>query len=185
MRLDVAASRDYEVEANWALYVDNYLEGFHVRFVHPELSETLDLPQYATELFPHAVLQLGVAASGDVAFEPPAGHPDHGRRVAAYWWWLFPTTMLNLYPWGLSMNVVEPLSVSRTRIRFLTYVADESLRGRGAGGDLHKVELQDEAVVQQVQRGMRSRLWRPGRYSPQHERGVHHFHQMMAAALRA
>lgn len=183
MRRDAAASRDYEIDANWALYVDNYLEGFHVRHVHPELSLSLDLPQYATELFPRSVLQLGVAAAGEPAFEPPAGHPDHGRRVAAYWWWLFPATMLNVYPWGLSLNVVEPLSPARTRVRFRSYVADASLRGRGAGGDLHRVEMQDEAVVQQVQRGMRSRLFRPGRYSPQHERGVHHFHRMLAEAL--
>ena len=183
MRLDPAASRDYEIDANWALYADNYLEGFHVRHVHPELSRSLDLPQYATELFPHSVLQLGVATAGEPAFDPPQGHADHGRRVAAYWWWLFPATMLNVYPWGLSVNVVQPLSPTRTRIRFHSYVAVESLRGRGAGGDLHRVELQDETVVQQVQLGMRSRLWKPGRYSPQHERGVHHFHRLLADAL--
>jgi len=183
MRLDPAASRDYEVDANWALYVDNYLEGFHVRFVHPELSHALDLPQYATELHPRSVLQIGVAAAGEPAFAPPPGHPDHGRNVAAYWWWLFPATMVNVYPWGVSVNVVEPLSPTRTRVRFLAYVGDESLRGRGAGGDLHRVEIQDESVVQQVQRGTRSRLAKPGRYSPQHERGVHHFHRMLAEAL--
>jgi choline monooxygenase len=185
MRLDAAACRAYEIEANWALYVDNYLEGFHVRFVHPELSQALDLPQYATELFPHSVLQLGVAATGEPAFAPPPGHVDHGRNVAAYWWWLFPATMVNVYPWGLSVNVVEPLSPTRTRVRYLTFVGDESLRGRGAGGDLHRVEMQDESIVQQVQRGTRSRLSRPGRYSPQHERGVHHFHRMLADALAA
>lgn len=183
MRLDPAASRDYEVDANWALYVDNFLEGFHVRFVHPELSKSLDLPQYATELFPRSVLQLGVAAPGEPAFAPPPGHADHGRNVAAYWWWLFPATMVNVYPWGLSVNVIEPLSPTRTRVRYLTFVGDESLRGRGAGGDLHRVEMQDESIVAQVQRGARSRLAKPGRYSPQHERGVHHFHRMLAEAL--
>ena len=185
LRLDASASRDYEVEANWALYVDNYLEGFHVRYVHPELSPALDLDAGTTELFPRSVLQVGVAADGDVAFTPPEGHPDHGRRVAAYWWWLFPTTMLNLYPWGLSVNAVQPLSPTRTRVRYLTFVGDASLRGRGAGGDLDRVEMQDEAVVQSTQRGMRSRAYRPGRYSPRHERGVHHFHRMLAEALAA
>jgi len=183
LRLDAATSRSYEVEANWALYVDNFLEGFHVRYVHPELSRALDLADYATELFPRSVLQVGVAADGDPAFAPPAGHADHGRRVAAYWWWLFPATMLNLYPWGLSVNVVQPLSPTRTRVRYLTFVGDASLRGRGAGGDLDRVEMQDEAVVQSVQRGMKSRAHRPGRYSPRHERGVHHFHRMLAEAL--
>ena len=91
--------------------------------------------------------------------------------------------MVNVYPWGLSVNVVEPLSPTTTRVRFLSFVGDGSLRGRGAGGDLHGVELEDEAVVERVQRGTRSRLWRPGRYSPRHELGVHHFHRMLADAL--
>jgi len=183
MRLDAAASRDYEIDANWALYVENYLEGFHVPYVHPVLSKSLDLPQYATELHPRAVLQIGAAAAGEPAFEAPAGHVDHGRRVAAYWWWLWPATMLNLYPWGLSVNVVEPIAPSRTRVRYLVFVGDETLRGRGAGADLHAVEMQDEAVVRSVQRGLRAFTWKPGRYSPRHERGVHHFHRLLADAL--
>ena len=104
--------------------------------------------------------------------------------MAAYWWWLFPATMLNLYPWGLAVNVVQPLSPTRTRVRYLTFVGDASLGGRGAGGDLDRVETQDEAVVQSVQRGLRSRVYRSGRYAPRHERGVHHFHRMLADALR-
>ena len=183
LRLDASSSRDYEIEANWALYADNFLEGFHVRFVHPELSNALDLGDYATELFPRSVLQVGIAAEGDPAFAPPVGHQDHGRRVAAYWWWLYPTTMLNLYPWGLSVNVVQPLSPTRTRVRYLTFVGDASLRGRGAGADLDRVEMQDEGVVQSVHRGLRSRTYTRGRYAPRHERGVHHFHRMLAEAL--
>jgi choline monooxygenase len=180
---DDAASKDYEIDANWLLYVDNYLEGFHVPFVHPELARTIDVAQYATELLPHGVLQTGIAAEGEPALEPPAGHADHGRRVAGLYWWLFPTTMLNVYPWGLSLNVVQPLGPSRTRVKFVSYVGRRDLRGRGAGGDLHRVEMQDEAVVEGVQRGLRSRLYRPGRYSAAHERGVHHFHRMLAVEL--
>jgi choline monooxygenase len=91
--------------------------------------------------------------------------------------------MLNVYPWGLSLNVVEPISPVRTRVRFASYVLREDLRTSGAGGDLHAVELEDEKVVQSVQRGMMSGLYEPGRYSPRHERGVHHFHRLLAAAM--
>lgn len=171
----------YEVAANWALYVDNYLEGFHVPFVHPELRTALT--GYRYELFPHASLQVGLAATDDPVLPLPPGHVDHGARVAAYYAWIFPATMLNVYPWGLSLNVVEPLSVDRTRVTFASYVRDEDLLGAGAGSALDLVELQDEAVVEQVQRGVRARLYGRGRYSPEHERCVHHFHRMLAAAL--
>ena len=180
---DPARSRDYLVNANWALYVDNYLEGFHIPYVHAGLAQQLDYGSYRTELFPWCNLQLGEAAAGEEAFTPPASSPDHGKRVAAYYWWLFPNTMLNFYPWGLSVNVVKPLGVDRTRVSFLSYVWDESKLGRGAGAALDRVEREDEAIVESVQRGMRGRLYERGRYSPTREQGVHHFHSLLARAL--
>ncbi len=181
--LDGASSRDYEVAASWALYCDNYLEGFHIPFVHHGLAEELDYEAYATETFAHGSLQIGVAKGDEHTFDLPASHPDHGRRVAAYYAWLFPATMLNLYPWGLSVNVVRPLGPDRTRVSFLSFVLDPSKRAAGAGADLHRVELEDEAIVEDVQRGVRSRLYRGGRFSPSREVGVHHFHRLLAASL--
>jgi choline monooxygenase len=91
--------------------------------------------------------------------------------------------MLNVYPWGLSLNQVLPLSTKRTRVIFRSYVARPDLLGQGAGGALDTVETEDEAAVQSVQRGIASRNYRPGRYSPQHERGVHQFHRLLARCL--
>lgn len=172
-----SAHRDYVVGAHWALYCDNYLEGFHIPFVHPALARTVELATYRTELLPGGTLQLAAAAPGEPAFS--AG----GERIAAYYVWLYPGTMLNIYPWGLSLNAVRPAGPARTVVSFRTYLWDASLYGRGAGGDLHRVELEDEAIVEAVQRGMRSRLYDRGRYSPSEEQGVHHFHRLLAAAL--
>src|SRR5206468_4280849 len=55
--LDPARSRDYLVRANWALYVENYLEGFHIPYVHAGLSGVLDYGEYRTERFALANLQ--------------------------------------------------------------------------------------------------------------------------------
>ena len=160
-------TRNYEVRAHWALYLDNYLEGFHIPYVHPGLADVVDYGTYACEIFPHAVLQVGHA----------------GADVAAHWFWLWPNTMLNVYPWGISVNVVKPLAVDRTHVTFLSYVSDRSRLGTGAGGDLDRVEMEDEAIVEAVQRGVRARLYDRGRYSPARETGVHHFHRLLAAAL--
>jgi len=178
-----ASERVYDVAAHWALYVENYLEGFHVPFVHPGLAETLDYQSYRTELFPWCSLQVGVGKGDDSVFELPAAHPDAGQRVAGYYFFVFPTTMVNVYPWGVSMNAVEPVAIDRTRVRFVSWVWDAALAGRGAGGDLDTVELEDEAVVETVQRGVRSPLYAGGRYSPAREQAVHHFHQLLHAAL--
>jgi choline monooxygenase len=157
--------------------------GFHIPFVHPALRRELDVREYRTELFPRGSLQTGIAPSAEETFELPSGHPDAGEHVGAYYFWIFPNLMLNFYPWGLSVNLVEPEGPLRTHVTFLAYVMDRDRRGRGAGGDLHGVEMEDEAVVEAVQRGMRSRLYDRGRFSPERERAVHHFHRLLAACL--
>jgi choline monooxygenase len=183
-RFDPARSRDYLVQCNWGLYVENYLEGFHIPYVHAGLNQALDYGCYRIELFDRSILQLGIASAGEHAFDLPSSSPDHGQSIAAYYWWLWPNTMFNFYPWGLSINVVRPLAVDRTRVSFLSYVWDESRLERGAGAGLDRVEREDEAIVEAVQRGVRSRFYESGRYSPTREQGVHHFHRMLAAALR-
>jgi choline monooxygenase len=182
---DAAGTRDYLVNANWALYIDNYLEGFHIPYVHNSLAAVIDYGAYAVELERYAVLQVAIAKSGETAFDARGSHPDAGKRVGAYYYWLFPTTMFNVYPWGVSVNVVVPLAVDRTRVSFLPFVWDASRREQGAGGGLDRVEREDEAVVEAVQRGVRSRLYDRGRCSPAREGGVHHFHRLLAEFMRA
>jgi choline monooxygenase len=180
---DPARSRDYLVRAHWALYCDNYLEGFHIPYVHAGLAGALDYGAYRTELYPWASLQLGVASGGEDVFDLPPESPDHGQAIAAYYYWLFPNTMVNVYPWGISVNVVRPLAVDRTKVSFLSYVWDASRLDSGAGAGLDRVEREDEAVVESVQRGLRSRIYRRGRYSPAREQGVHHFHRLLTRCL--
>ena len=185
LAFDAAGARDYLVNANWALYIDNYLEGFHIPYVHSSLATTLDYGEYAVELQRFSVMQLGIAKPGEPAFALPRGHPDHERAVAAYYFWLFPTTMFNVYPWGVSVNVVTPLAVDRTRVSFLPFVWDASKRDAGAGAGLDRVEREDEVIVESVQLGVRSRLYERGRYSPAREGGVHHFHRLLAEFMRS
>ncbi len=173
-------SKDYAVDANWALYCENYLEGFHIPFVHAGLHAVIDYGNYTTEIFNYSNLQLGIAKEGEIAFDLPASSPDYGKQVAGYYFWIFPNMMFNFYPWGLSINIVRPVAVDKTTVSFLSYVWDESKLRQGAGANLHQVEMEDEDVVQQVQKGIRSRFYKHGRYSVTRETGTHHFHQLLA-----
>jgi choline monooxygenase len=181
---DPTRSKDYVVLANWALYCDNYLEGFHIPFVHPSLAAGLEFGAYRTELFPFSSLQVGIARAGESAFDLPRSSPDFGQRVGGYYFWLFPNTLLNFYPWGLSANVVKPLGPARTKVSFMTWVWDASKLDQGAGADLDRVEMEDEFVVESAQRGIRSRFYGRSRYSPTQEQGVHHFHRLLAGFLK-
>ncbi len=160
----LTATKNYEVNAHWALYCENYLEGFHVPFVHPALNNEIDYGTYTTELFRYSNLQTAY---------------DNAGELAALHFFIFPNMMFNFYPWGLSLNIVRPINPKKTIISYYTFVSDESKFGKGAGGDLETVELEDQAIVESVQRGIRSLLYDSGRYSPTREQGTHHFHRLI------
>lgn len=181
--LDTSLSKEYLVHANWALYCDNYLEGFHVPFVHPDLNAVLDYGSYTTEVYDYCNLQIGYTDDAVEVFDLPEDHMDYGKNVAAYYYWVFPNMMFNFYPWGLSVNVVKPLDMNRTKVAFLSYVLDPTKLNQGAAQDIDKVQREDEFVVEHVQKGVRSSFYKAGRFSPTQEKGVHHFHSLLSKFL--
>lgn len=182
-----AASEDPLVEAHWLLYVENYLEGMHIPFVHPALARAVDLGAYRIEASPGAVLQVAPAPAGGGPVLPlPVGHPLAGDGpLAAFYLWIFPGLMVNVYPWGLSINALEPLGPARTRVRYRTLVWDPAARGAGAGADVGRTEAEDAAVVARVQSGIRSARYRPGRLAPAEAPGIGELHRAVAAAAAA
>jgi choline monooxygenase len=162
---EFAGRKEYEIGAHWALYCENYLEGFHIPFVHHSLNEIVDYGTYSTETFRYSSLQTGFDKQGN---------------PAAQYFFIFPNMMFNFYPWGLSINIVKPVDPGNSRVEFITFISDESKIDQGAGADLHRVEMEDEAVVESVQKGIRSRFYDRGRYSPTREQGTHHFHRLIA-----
>ena len=184
-KYDTNLSRDYLVKANWALYCDNYLEGFHIPFIHKDLAQSLDYSLYNSEISSYSNLQVGYGKGAEFCFDIPKDHPDYGSNIAAYYFWLFPNMMFNFYPWGLSTNLIKPLTNELTKVEFRSYVWDKSKLDFGAGALLDKVEREDEAVVESVQRGVKSRFYKAGRYSPRMEKGVHHFHQLISKFINS
>lgn len=175
-RESILSSRVYELDAHWALYCENYLEGFHIPYVHKSLNREIDFASYETQTYRFSSLQTVVPAGAENVSGP--GSEFDGK--AAFYYFVFPNLMFNFYPWGLSVNVVEPLTPTRTRVRYVTIETDPSKRESGAGGDLDRVEMEDQEIVKKVQKGIRSRLYKPGRYSVKQEVGTHHFHRLIA-----
>ncbi|HEY5687383.1 MAG TPA: SRPBCC family protein [Yeosuana sp.] len=180
---DTSLNRDFIVNAHWALYCDNYLEGFHVPFVHKGLNALLDYGSYTTEVYDYCNLQIGYTEDTQNVFNLPKKHIDYGKNVAAYYYWVFPNMMFNFYPWGLSINIVQPLNIHKTKVSFISYVYDTNKLNKGAGSALDKVEQEDEEIVENVQKGVRSSFYKAGRFSPTREQGVHHFHRLLSDFL--
>ena len=162
-------SKVYNLDANWALYCENYLEGLHVPFVHRELNNEIDLKTYKTKLLKNGVLQYT---------------DNKNNEIYAYYYWIFPNLMFNFYDWGLSVNIVEPISSNKTRIKFLSFITKDSEQLNKKIKELDIVELEDEKVVLNVQKGVQSQFYKNGRYSAEYEKGTHHFHRLICQYIK-
>ena len=167
---------NYDIACNWKVYVDNYLEGYHVPHVHPELNRLLDYRSYVTETAEWHSFQFSPRESGDGLY----GSGD------ALYYWMWPNTMLNILPGRLQTNTVIPLGVDRCRVLFDSYYADAADDGRRDADIAFSDEVQHEdlGICEDVQRGFASGSYVPGRLNPLRETGVHHFHELLRAAYR-
>jgi choline monooxygenase len=166
----------YEVGCNWKVYVDNYLEGYHVPLVHPTLAPLLDADAYATTTARWSSLQASpLAASGPYA------------QGEALYWWLYPNTMLNVLPGRLQTNRVVPLAPNRCRVDFDYFYAPEVPAGRRIEDQRFSddVQREDIAICEAVQRGLDSGSYVAGRLNPRQEAGLWHFHELLRAAYRS
>lgn len=184
-----------EVEGNWKLHAWNYMDMFHITFIHRApggLADAIDMGSYTTELFPGASLQWAYARDPRDGFDP-ARLPDRfrdpkrpERRVFALWWLLFPNLTLNFYPWGLSVNLYAPVpgKPERTLFHWHHFVSDEAQYARREEGWLAtQVDAEDVIAMKQVRRGVGSGLAPRGRFAPGAEAGPHWFHREVYTAV--
>lgn len=191
-----AAPLDHEVRdvaGNWKQHAWNYMDSFHVTFIHRApggLADAIDMSTYRTELHRYSALQWAYARDASAGFDPDE-LPDRfrdpsGRRVFALWWFVFPNLTLNFYPWGLSVNLYQPI-VGRpelTRFHWLHRVRDDVKYARRDRDWLSaQVDAEDVDAMAQVQRGLRSGATPRGRFSPEGERGPHWFHHLVSREL--
>jgi len=128
-------------------------------------------------------LQTALCNDGKDAISLSESAPDSDKRMYAYYYWIFPNLMLNFYAWGLSINIIEPLTAHKTRIKYLTYTLPQMNIPSTDGADVETVEMEDQAVVKSVHKGINSRYYEMGRYSAKYETGVHHFHKLITNYL--
>ncbi len=169
----------WEVACNWKVYVDNYLEGYHVPHIHPGLNSVLDYRSYITE----------TATWYSFQFSPLESGADLYGSGEALYYFLYPNAMLNILPGRLQTNRVLPLGVDRCRVEFDFYYAPDSgaeALARRANDIAFSDEVQDEDVTicQDVQRGLASGSYEAGRLNPLRENAVHHFHELLRRAYR-
>jgi choline monooxygenase len=172
------ARERYDIACNWKTYIDNYLEGYHVPHIHPELNRMLDYRSYLVETARWHSLQHSPLDSGDALY---------GSGEALYWF-VWPNTMLNVMPGRMQTNRVLPIAPDRCRVVFdYFYPADERNAAERYARDREfsdLVQREDVDMCELVQRGLASGSYVAGRLNPLRENGVHHFHELLREAYR-
>jgi choline monooxygenase len=178
--------RDYMIDCNWKVYVDNYLEGYHVPTAHPGLYRELDYEQYRVDTFDEHSSQyapIRPAKEGQIQGRDRRYIRTDDEGIALYYW-IFPNVMLNIYPDNMSINIILPVGHDKTLTIFEWYFEEP---GTGAGWESmqqtiafsDEIQQEDIVICEIVQRGLASRSYDRGRFSVRRENGVHHFQALV------
>ena len=179
-----------EVDGNWKQHAGNYMDNYHIRFVHKGpggLADAIDLETYTTELYEHSALQWAYARRREDGFDKQRvatrfRHPKNSdRRVLALWWFIFPNLTLNFYPWGLSVNQYLPVHgrPDRTEFHWLQYSIDDAkFEQRNKIWLNEQVDAEDIEAISLVSKGARSGFASRGRFAPLEELGPHWLHRL-------
>ena len=177
--------RRYVLDCNWKVFVDNYLDGgYHVPHLHKGLDSVLDYHQYTIENGERFCLQSSALVTEGA--EASTGAVRAGDR--AWYLWIYPNFMINVYGDAMDTNLVLPLGVDRTEVLFDFYFADVSdaaaAHRRASIEVSERIQREDEDICASVQRGLRSRAYHAGRLSVRREAGEQLFHQLLSGDLR-
>jgi len=176
--------RVYTLQCNWKVYVDNYLDGgYHVPHAHKGLSSVVEYTKYTIENFERSCLQSSPLDSSS-ALESAIGATRQGQ---AFYLWIYPNFMINAYSGVMDTNLVLPLGVDKCAVIFDYYFADVSPSAaqthRESIAVSEKVQDEDMAICDSVQRGLASRAYVAGRLSVRREAGEHLFHRLLHADM--
>ena len=177
--------KEYTLNCNWKVYVDNYLDGgYHVPHLHKGLNSVLDYSHYTIENGRHHCLQSSPMVASDEHADVSATRT--GDR--AWYFWLYPNFMINLYEGVMDTNLVLPLGPDKCRVVFDFFFADMSPESAAYNTasvvTSDTVQDEDVAICESVQRGLGSRAYQAGRLSVRREAGEHLFHRLLARSLK-
>lgn len=191
----LAEERQYNIDANWKLVVENFLDFYHLPFVHPQVgsaSAVLDVedevlsPDIIGACYPRGVTTKASGKAGSAL--PLLGDIPEEMRTRQDIFCVFPNALVFLEPDFFQVIACQPVAPGRTVEYMAVFVAAE------AGADRHPeagaadryaearesacrvlfgVNDQDVPILAQLQRG---------RSSPSADRGhlVSHWDQITA-----
>jgi phenylpropionate dioxygenase-like ring-hydroxylating dioxygenase large terminal subunit len=183
-RLEHRLRSESEVEANWKIVCENFLECYHCAVAHPSLSKSIDVSFDAYRLETDGLVSTQRAPVRDAHTEEYDGEGELPRGQFHFLW---PGTAVNILPGrpNLSIGPINPVSPTRTA-RFLDYFfaagEDEAWVEQLLEFD-GQVGREDKVLVEGVQRGVGSGALAEGRLLERSETLIAHFQGLVSEAL--
>jgi carnitine monooxygenase subunit len=190
-KMTKAASQSWEIEANWKVVVDNFLECYHCEPAHPAFAQLVDMDSYRSTT--HAIHSTHISRSGRPDNKAYAFDPGESSQAGAFFW-LWPTTTINVSPGepNLALFYIQATGPQTTRevvdYYYLGREMTEQRQSRIAYGN-DVLQIEDNNLCEGVQRGLRSRGYLQGRFivdvgrTQISEHAVHHFHRLYLEAM--
>ncbi len=169
MKLVRAARHD--LACNWKTYCDNYLEGYHIPLIHPELNRQYDAKRYRVDL-------------GDRYCRHSAPRRDGTPEADGRWLFRWPNLAVNVYGHSMNIEVVVPTGPQTCTVLYHHFFGDPHAADVAdvvAFADV--VMEEDRRMVELVQRNLAAGVYDTGKLSPRHEQGLAQFQDLVRRAL--
>src|SRR5215212_5010323 len=160
-------------DANWKIYTDNFIEGYHIPGIHPSFFAAIDFEKFKT-----------TAHEGFIRMTAP---PREGLFYRGKWLWMWPNWTLSLFSGGMNTSRINPLDHQKTELIYNFYFADTSAAAEAVRRDTIDRNLavvrEDFEICIETHKNYATRAYGAGPLSPRHEAGVHYFQNRIGAAL--
>ena len=156
---------------NWKVYAENYLEGYHIPYMHPALLKELKMSSYRIEVHEQSI-------SHHVSMRSESVHEGA-------WVFIWPNTAINIYGKGASIERIVPISENETQIVYQYLFLEDASASEKAEtiAESERLTKEDAKICEAVQRNLASGVYKKGYLAPEHERGVLAFQQWVLRAL--
>jgi len=177
---------EYEIDANWKLIGENFMEYYHLPWVHPGLVKVSPLKDHhrwqGTGMYVGFCTSPIAANTEDGGWEglPPLQTLDESDSISARFVWLFPNVAINVLPNHTFVMLTRPTSAGHTSE--VTYLLAHPECGDAVDDLLafwDDVNREDIGIVERVQAGLRDPMYTGGRMCYRFEESVHRFQNML------
>ena len=190
-----AESRAYDLEANWKLAVENFIDYYHLPYVHKGLNRYSPMED-------HYPIQEGdcffgqgnahYAASDEASRKLPSfpglGEAEQSVTEAIC---LFPNLLVTIFNDNMRIILVEPNGAARCHERIEVFVAGDEAAApefapvrRALVERFQSFNVEDIAIVEGLQDAFATTAFDGGRLSPAFDANIHHFHRLVAEHTR-